>query len=422
MRRLVVVLFFMLIVPTVCHAGIPGFMKAWMGTIEGQITLDGTPIESPVVAFFDKKKGPPPTVHGARRIPESLSRADEQGVFKVKLLPATYFVGILLRPKSGGPGPPRPGEKFYYAVDENYNLKTFTVPKKGYVNVGVVQAGIPEDVELKNVFRISGRLVDDKGKPVQEAVVMARMRPRFGKPNYVSEPSDENGRFSLLTPPNQKYYLVARETMRGARPAPGSLLGIYGTKSQAGATSPQDSMTGASPPPGVMGSDDDPGAPIAVSGMPGELLEDIEIILFKVPDPAEIKAGIQSTADAPHLEAGTEINNILFGSNDSVLTQESFIELKEWAAFIKGKDGVSVEITGHTDSTGPAAYNKELSIKRAQAVADYFIQQGVSAEKLKVIGMGEEQPVASNATPQGQKENRRVEIKFSGLKFAQPRR
>ena len=67
-----------------------------------------------------------------------------------------------------------------------------------------------------------------------------------------------------------------------------------------------------------------------------------------------------------------------------------------------------VEVIGHTDSTGPDAYNQQLSERRAQAVADYLAGKGITNMSIK--GMGESQPVADNATREGRAMNRRVEI------------
>ena len=69
-----------------------------------------------------------------------------------------------------------------------------------------------------------------------------------------------------------------------------------------------------------------------------------------------------------------------------------------------------VEITGYSDTTGSAAYNKQLTEKRAKAVADEFQAKGIAAERMTVKGMGEANPVASNETRQGRQMNRRVEV------------
>lgn len=69
-----------------------------------------------------------------------------------------------------------------------------------------------------------------------------------------------------------------------------------------------------------------------------------------------------------------------------------------------------VHVVGHTDSTGPADYNLELSRRRAEAVADYLASRGVPRSRLRTEGRGESEPRASNATAAGRQLNRRVEI------------
>jgi outer membrane protein OmpA-like peptidoglycan-associated protein len=70
----------------------------------------------------------------------------------------------------------------------------------------------------------------------------------------------------------------------------------------------------------------------------------------------------------------------------------------------------SVQITGHTDNTGTASYNQDLSERRARSVASILTAYGVPASRLSAIGRGENNPIASNLTPEGRAENRRVDI------------
>lgn len=70
----------------------------------------------------------------------------------------------------------------------------------------------------------------------------------------------------------------------------------------------------------------------------------------------------------------------------------------------------NVQIIGHTDSDGDATYNQGLSERRANAVADILQANGVSYNRIRTIGQGENNPVASNLTPEGKSQNRRVEI------------
>ncbi len=71
---------------------------------------------------------------------------------------------------------------------------------------------------------------------------------------------------------------------------------------------------------------------------------------------------------------------------------------------------VMIEIQGHTDSAGSATYNESLSLRRAEAVRDYLVTQGVPIRRMRAVGYGERFPIASNADPEGQAENRRVEV------------
>jgi outer membrane protein OmpA-like peptidoglycan-associated protein len=69
-----------------------------------------------------------------------------------------------------------------------------------------------------------------------------------------------------------------------------------------------------------------------------------------------------------------------------------------------------VEVQGHTDSQADDDYNMDLSIRRAEAVRDYFVSKGVAPERLSTRGFGERQPIDTNATPEGRQRNRRIEL------------
>ena len=74
-----------------------------------------------------------------------------------------------------------------------------------------------------------------------------------------------------------------------------------------------------------------------------------------------------------------------------------------------------VEVAGHTDSTGSAQYNQQLSEQRANSVAQYLESQGLASNRVVTIGAGETRPVADNSTPEGRAANRRVELTLTPL-------
>ncbi len=84
--------------------------------------------------------------------------------------------------------------------------------------------------------------------------------------------------------------------------------------------------------------------------------------------------------------------------------------LEEVVTILKKNPSMRLEIQGHTDSMGSPTYNQKLSQRRAEAIKQYLIRAGISPERLKAVGFGESQPVASNATDEGRAKNRRVEL------------
>jgi len=90
------------------------------------------------------------------------------------------------------------------------------------------------------------------------------------------------------------------------------------------------------------------------------------------------------------------------------LTSKSKKRLREAAAVMKRYEGYSYKIQGHTDNRGNENFNIRLSGKRAKAVKDYLVSQGVDAEILSTEGFGSSQPIASNDTKEGRLQNRRV--------------
>ena len=84
--------------------------------------------------------------------------------------------------------------------------------------------------------------------------------------------------------------------------------------------------------------------------------------------------------------------------------------LDEAVSILKKNPEIKVEIDGHTDNTGTAAYNMNLSERRAKSVMKYFVDQGVEAERLTTKGFGLTKPAASNDTKEGRTKNRRVEL------------
>lgn len=99
-----------------------------------------------------------------------------------------------------------------------------------------------------------------------------------------------------------------------------------------------------------------------------------------------------------------------FETDKATLTPEAQATLQQAAAAMKSNPNAHLRLEGFTDSTGTEPHNATLSEQRTQAVADYLQAQGINRSRLTGQGFGAAQPVDTNATPQGQADNRRVEL------------
>ncbi|MGM0444465.1 MAG: OmpA family protein, partial [Fibrobacterota bacterium] len=104
------------------------------------------------------------------------------------------------------------------------------------------------------------------------------------------------------------------------------------------------------------------------------------------------------------------LKGVNFESGKAVLTRGSYETLDKVVESLKDWPEINLRIEGHTDAQGSADYNRELSYKRAKAVLDYFVAQGIKGSRLRAVGKGEADPIANNATASGRAENRRVEL------------
>jgi OOP family OmpA-OmpF porin len=101
---------------------------------------------------------------------------------------------------------------------------------------------------------------------------------------------------------------------------------------------------------------------------------------------------------------------VLFDFDSAEIKSEAFPMLDEAVLILKKNPAMKVEIDGHTDNVGPAAYNMTLSERRAKSVMKYFVDQGVEAQRLTTKGFGFTRPAVSNDTKEGRAKNRRVEL------------
>lgn len=121
-----------------------------------------------------------------------------------------------------------------------------------------------------------------------------------------------------------------------------------------------------------------------------------------------------TSGSAPSANVGSEVsltNVVYFDFDQYSLTAESRAVLLAHADKLRGAS-VAVRLEGHADERGSREYNMALGEKRANAVRDFLVTQGVSGSSLEVISFGEEQPVALGSDEASWAQNRRVEVKY----------
>lgn len=150
------------------------------------------------------------------------------------------------------------------------------------------------------------------------------------------------------------------------------------------------------------------------AGKPIDILITKSGYLYKsfnlTPDSGSDKRVDNITLEKVEIGKKLVMNNIAFQLNQSKLGTESFPELDNALKLLKDIPSLEIEISGHTDNTGPVENNDRLSRLRAKAVRDYLIANGGDKNRITYKGYGSRQPIASNDTKEGRKLNRRTEF------------
>lgn len=132
---------------------------------------------------------------------------------------------------------------------------------------------------------------------------------------------------------------------------------------------------------------------------------------------SQLRTALSSLSDVASIKSEREdivitlSGEVLFKTDEATLLPLARNKLDRVAnALRKQETSKTFVVEGHTDARGTDAYNEDLSQRRAQSVRSRLVSQGVSADRIRAVGRGESEPIASNKTPEGRANNRRVEI------------
>lgn len=127
---------------------------------------------------------------------------------------------------------------------------------------------------------------------------------------------------------------------------------------------------------------------------------------------ADLKKGYNAPEIREQERKNFDFKPIYFDYDKAEIRSEYFIFLDKMIRVVDSHTDIRIKVTGHTDADGSDAYNEELSKKRAEALINYFVAQGLSKDRIEIDFKGEKAPIDSNATPEGKQRNRRVDFAF----------
>jgi hypothetical protein len=202
------------------------------GIITGRLVIKGVgPMMGGTVFFFNEASGPPPSATKYWRVPTEVFRVDENAGFTAILPEGKYYMGAIERHTGELLGPPQEGDYFFISQDKKGKPRKYTVKKNATLDLGIISGAKPfkrTTLVKKGITAMEGSILNEKGEPAAGMLVFAFTTPTMvGRPLFVSERSDKDGKYLLRLYRGGKYYLRARANYGGGPPSADEVMGIY---------------------------------------------------------------------------------------------------------------------------------------------------------------------------------------------------
>ncbi len=223
-------------------------------------------------------------------------------------------------------------------------------------DLDIFRVAMPVFKRPEPVIVVKGKLLDSKtGNPIEAKIIYERLSD--GKEIGITSTNAETGEYELLLPAGEKYGIRAESE--------------------------------------------------------GYIAQSENIDLTDYKEDGELQMPQKDLYLVPiEKEATVVLNNVFFDFDKATLKPESYSELNRVVDLMNERTTMKIEISGHTDSTGPESYNLGLSERRAKSVVNYIVGKGIDSTRLTTQYFGETQPAAENTSREGRSKNRRVEFKI----------
>lgn len=198
-------------------------------TVSGQVMVGSNkPMPYGVVLLYDKSLGPPPSLGKYWRVPDNINQLEKDGRFFLELAEGTYYFQVAQKNPGAEIGPASEDEYLYFHGDADGNALPLIVRKGADVKLGQLKAFLwkPDMIKRdKGITAVEGVVVDTGEKPVERAIVLAYYNSAGnGRPVFVSDRTDRNGRYQLRTNDGGTFFLKVRGVVGGGKPASGEYL------------------------------------------------------------------------------------------------------------------------------------------------------------------------------------------------------
>lgn len=215
---------------SVVFAGEPS--QAVNGTLSGKVMIkENTPMANGMVLLYNPLLGPPPHPYKYWRIPDMIVSTGQDGSFSLDLPEGTYYLMIAQKSSDDEIGPPSKDEFLYFHRDKEGNAAPLLIEAGKKLNLGTLATAFfwtADKVERdKGVTSASGVVTDDSGQPVKNVVVFAYLyREATGRPAFVSDRTDKDGKFIIRFYEGGTYFLKVRGVIGGGKPRAGEFMNV----------------------------------------------------------------------------------------------------------------------------------------------------------------------------------------------------
>jgi hypothetical protein len=219
----IIQLFF--IIPVFCLLITVTSAETGSGRIKGKLILEnGDPMAGAEVFFYNKDKGSPPAMGKYFRVPDLQNITDESGLFSVDLPNGKYFIEAVLRVTTVDFTPPGNGDFYYISTDAQGRPKPHSVSSGKIIDLGVISgASTLNRVNSNEITGIEGTVIDSKGSPLKEMVVLADDKKDHGA--YASYMTGTDGRYIARVPKGGEYSINLIHVRDGKGPVLFSIEG-----------------------------------------------------------------------------------------------------------------------------------------------------------------------------------------------------